>query len=160
MTAGWTFSIDRGGTFTDIVARAPDGRLIVRKLLSDNPGRYEDAAVAGIGQILAEAWRRRDRRGEDGDDGRHQRPARAQGRAGRAGDHAGFGDALRIGYQARPDIFARQIVLPEPLYGHVVEIDERVTADGRGAAPARCARRRAPGFRRRSTRAIARSPSC
>jgi 5-oxoprolinase (ATP-hydrolysing) len=54
MTAGWTFSIDRGGTFTDIVARAPDGRQVVRKLLSDDPGRYEDAATEGIRMILAE----------------------------------------------------------------------------------------------------------
>ena len=58
--AAWTFSIDRGGTFTDIVARAPDGRQIVRKLLSDNPARYADAAVAGIGEILAEAGGGRD----------------------------------------------------------------------------------------------------
>ena len=56
MEAAWTFSIDRGGTFTDIVARSPEGRLIVRKLLSDDPGRYDDAAVAGIGRILAAAF--------------------------------------------------------------------------------------------------------
>ena len=73
---------------------------------------------------------------------------------------AGFGDALRIGYQARPDIFARRIVLPEPLYGHVVEVDERVTADGEVLRPLddAAARAGAPGGLRRA--AIARSRSC
>jgi 5-oxoprolinase (ATP-hydrolysing) len=131
MTKGWSFSIDRGGTFTDIVARSPDGRLHVAKLLSDSPEQYEDAAVEGIRRMLA-----------------------AETKAGapltvsmgttvatnalleRKGERlvlaitAGFGDALRIGYQARPDIFARRIVLPEALYEDVVEIDERMTAEG------------------------------
>src|SRR6187401_3793075 len=130
MTAGWTFAIDRGGTFTDIVARSPEGALVVRKLLSDNPERYDDAAVAGIGQILA---------GHGGGDiGSVKMGTTVATNAllERKGEPvalaitAGLGDALRIGYQARPDIFARRIVLPEPLYGHVIEIDERVTAEG------------------------------
>src|SRR5688500_7357278 len=120
MTA-WTFSIDRGGTFTDIVARSPEGRLVVRKLLSDNPERYDDAAVAGIRQILAE-----------GDGGRGGVDFVKMGTTvatnallERKGESVllaitrGFGDALRIGYQARPHIFAREIVLPEPLYDRV-----------------------------------------
>ena len=133
--AAWTFSIDRGGTFTDIVARSPEGRLIVRKLLSDNPERYDDAATAGIRQILDE----------------HGGGAIASVKMGttvatnalleRKGERlvlaitAGFGDALRIGYQARPHIFARRIVLPEALYTRVVEVDERVGAEGEVLRP-------------------------
>ncbi|HYI48221.1 MAG TPA: hydantoinase B/oxoprolinase family protein [Allosphingosinicella sp.] len=157
MSAAWTFSIDRGGTFTDIVARAPDGATMVRKLLSDNPGFYDDAAVAGITAILAEhgAYRAPAKAGAQrsrGDwtpafAGAQEEPEVAltvkmgttvatNALLERKGERvalaitAGLGDALRIGYQARPDIFARRIVLPEPLYGTVVEVDERVTADG------------------------------
>jgi 5-oxoprolinase (ATP-hydrolysing) len=126
----WAFSIDRGGTFTDIVARAPDGRLHVAKLLSDNPERYDDAAVAGIRSLMAE-------HGEDSIDSvKMGTTVATNALLERKGEPvvlaitAGFGDALRIGYQARPDIFARRILLPEPLYGRVVEIDERVTAAG------------------------------
>ncbi len=134
-TPAWTFSIDRGGTFTDIVAVAPDGQRIVRKYLSDNPERYADAAVHGIGEIVAA----------------HGGGAVGAVRMGttvatnalleRKGERvalaitAGLGDALRIGYQARPDIFARRIVLPEPLYGAVIEVDERVTALGEVLRP-------------------------
>jgi 5-oxoprolinase (ATP-hydrolysing) len=130
MTAAWTFSIDRGGTFTDIVARAPDGRQFVRKLLSDNPERYADAAVAGIGRILAEAG------GGEIDSVKMGTTVATNALLERKGERvalaitSGFADALRIGYQARPEIFARRIVLPEALYGHVVEVDERVRADG------------------------------
>src|SRR5918993_5591241 len=119
MTSAWTFSIDRGGTFTDIVARSPEGRLIVRKLLSDNPERYDDAAVAGIRAILA----------EEGDGAiaavKMGTTVATNALLERKGEKvvlaitAGFGDALRIGYQARPRIFARRIVLPEALYGRV-----------------------------------------
>ncbi|MEA3011551.1 MAG: hypothetical protein QOD42_96 [Sphingomonadales bacterium] len=134
MSAAWTFSIDRGGTFTDIVARAPGGATIVRKLLSDNPGRYDDAAVAGIAAILAEARAK----GLSTEVGAVKMGTTVATNAllERKGERvalaitAGLGDALRIGYQARPDIFARHIVLPEPLYGIVIEIDERVTAAG------------------------------
>ena len=133
-TDGWRFWIDRGGTFTDIVARAPDGRLETRKLLSDNPEQYADAAVEGVRRILAAP----------------SGPL-AQGRVDairmgttvatnalleRKGEPVllaitrGFGDALRIGWQSRPDIFARHIVLNEQLYDRVIEIGERVRADG------------------------------
>lgn len=131
---GWRFWIDRGGTFTDVVARAPDGRLETRKLLSDNPEQYADAAVEGVRRILGA--------------GPGPLPAGCVGslRMGttvatnalleRKGEPTllaitrGFGDALRIGWQSRPDIFARHIVLNEQLYDRVVEIDERVRADG------------------------------
>jgi len=130
MDADWTFSIDRGGTFTDIVARGPDGRLITRKLLSDNPERYEDAAVAGISAILAEAGGGAVGAVKMGTTVATNALLERKGTAVALAITAGFGDALRIGYQARPDIFAREIVLPEPLYGAVVEIDERMSAQG------------------------------
>ena len=94
MRAGWQFWIDRGGTFTDVVARAPEGDLRVAKLLSENPERYRDAAIHGIrdsprSRPRRSAARRVDRGRQDGHDGRHQRAARAQGRAHGAGDHQG-----------------------------------------------------------------------
>ena len=128
--AAWTFSIDRGGTFTDIVARSPDGALIVRKLLSDNPERYEDAAVAGIEAILAEAGGGAIGAVKMGTTVATNALLERKGERVALAITAGLGDALRIGYQSRPDIFARKIVLPEPLYGYVVEVDERVTAEG------------------------------
>ncbi|MGQ0590226.1 MAG: hydantoinase B/oxoprolinase family protein [Sphingosinicella sp.] len=130
MRAAWSFSIDRGGTFTDIVAQAPDGRTIVRKLLSDNPERYDDAAVAGISQILGEAGGGTIGAVKMGTTVATNALLERKGEAVALAITAGLGDALRIGYQARPDIFARQIVLPEPLYGRVIEVDERVRADG------------------------------
>jgi 5-oxoprolinase (ATP-hydrolysing) len=135
MDAAWTFSIDRGGTFTDIVARAPDGRLIVRKLLSDNPELYADAAVAGIGEILAEAGGGAIASVKMGTTVATNALLERKGEPVALAITAGLGDALRIGYQARPDIFARRIVLPEPLYAHVIEIDERVTAEGEVLRP-------------------------
>jgi 5-oxoprolinase (ATP-hydrolysing) len=128
----WTFSIDRGGTFTDIVAFAPDGRRTVRKYLSENPERYADAAVHGIREIAGGGAVGAVRMGTT---------VATNALLERKGERvalaitAGLGDALRIGYQARPDIFARRIVLPEPLYGIVVEIDERVTAGGEVLTP-------------------------
>jgi 5-oxoprolinase (ATP-hydrolysing) len=131
----WDFWIDRGGTFTDVVGRQPDGTLKAHKLLSENPEAYRDAAVQGIRDLLGLA------KGE---------PIR-QGRIGavkmgttvatnalleRKGDRTlllttkGFRDALRIGYQARPKIFAKHIVKPEMLFEQVFEVDERVRADG------------------------------
>jgi 5-oxoprolinase (ATP-hydrolysing) len=130
MTKGWSFSIDRGGTFTDIVARSPDGRLLTAKLLSDNPGQYDDAAVEGIRRLTAghgEALLESVKMGTT---------VATNALLERKGEKLvlavtrGFADALRIGYQARPDIFARRIMLPEALYTAVVEIDERVTAEG------------------------------
>ncbi len=138
--AYWQFWIDRGGTFTDIVARAPDGRILTHKLLSDNPELYRDAAVQGIRELL-------------------NLPAGAAMPSAhissvkmgttvatnalleRKGDRtvlvvtAGFADALRIAYQNRPHIFARHIRLPELLYERVVEARERVTADGQVLTP-------------------------
>src|SRR5687767_3020043 len=153
MTKGWSFSIDRGGTFTDIVARAPDGRLLTAKLLSDNPERYDDAAVEGIRRMLAGQDRFPAKAGIQSGDGSWA-PAFAGELVVKMGTTVatnallerkgeklvlaitrGFGDALRIGYQARPDIFARRIILPEALYEEVVEIDERVTADGEVLRP-------------------------
>jgi 5-oxoprolinase (ATP-hydrolysing) len=131
----WQFWIDRGGTFTDIVAKDPDGNLTVHKLLSENPDRYTDAAVQGIRDIL-------------------QIPASfpipasqiAAVKMGttvatnalleRKGDRTvllitkGFRDALRIGYQNRPNIFARHIILPEMLYERAIEVTERYSATG------------------------------
>ncbi len=88
VSGGWDFWVDRGGTFTDVVARRPDGSLVSHKLLSEDPRRYDDAATAG------------------------------------------FGDVLRIGYQTRPHLFKLDIVLPEMLYSEVLEVDERIAADG------------------------------
>jgi 5-oxoprolinase (ATP-hydrolysing) len=134
-SAGWQFWVDRGGTFTDIVARRPDGRLLTHKLLSENPARYRDAAVAGIRALLGIT--------EDVpvpvarvDAVRMGTTVATNALLERKGERTllvitrGFGDALRIAYQNRPRIFERHIVLPEMLYERVVEVDERITADG------------------------------
>ena len=138
--SGWQFWIDRGGTFTDVVARTLEGAIRMHKLLSDHPEQYEDAALEGIRQLL--------RLAPD-----QPIPAAAidavkmgttvatNALLERRGEPTvlaitkGLGDALRIGYQHRPDIFARRIVLPEMLYAEVVEIDERVRADGTALRP-------------------------
>ena len=129
MDRSWSFAIDRGGTFTDVVARSSDGRLRVEKLLSENPGQYADAALEAIGRMLAAE-------GGTLSEVRMGTTVATNALLERKGERAalaitrGFGDALRIGYQARPDIFARHIVLPSTLYERVVEIDERVGVDG------------------------------
>jgi 5-oxoprolinase (ATP-hydrolysing) len=131
----WDFWVDRGGTFTDVIGRDPDGNLHSRKLLSENRQHYRDAAVQGIRELL----------------GIRSGAAVPAARLGsikmgttvatnalleRKGENTallttrGFGDALHIGYQARPDIFAKEIVLPEQLHSRVVEIDERILAGG------------------------------
>ncbi len=127
--SGWQFWVDRGGTFTDIVARRPDGRLLTHKLLSENPARYADAAVAGVRALLA-----------DSDDPveavRMGTTVATNALLERKGERTllvitrGFRDALRIAYQNRPQIFARRIELPELLHERVVEVDERIAADG------------------------------
>jgi len=140
---GWQFWIDRGGTFTDVIAQSPDGELIVRKLLSQNPEHYADAAVAGMARILGQY----DDTGDDTGAGPVRIDAIKMGTTvatnallERQGEPTvlaitrGFGDALRIGYQNRPDIFALNIVLPEQLYATVVEVDERLDADGKTLA--------------------------
>ncbi len=133
--ADWTFSIDRGGTFTDIVAHGPDGQRIVRKLLSENPGQYEDAATAGIEAILREQGGRRAATVRMGTTVATNALLERKGEPVALAITRGFGDALRIGYQSRPDIFARRILLPEPLYSRVIEVDERVMSDGNVLTP-------------------------
>ena len=135
MSGRWSFWIDRGGTFTDIVARRPDGLLVTRKLLSSAPGRYEDAALQGIRDLLelpADAPIPADRVDsvKMGTTVATNALLERKGAPTLLAITAGFGDALRIGYQARPRLFDRHIVLPEMLYARVAEIDERVGADG------------------------------
>ena len=125
---GWEFWIDRGGTFTDIVARRPDGTLVTHKLLSENPEQYDDAAVAGVRALLG---------AETAVDAVKMGTTVAtnallerQGEPTVLAITKGHADALRIGYQARPKLFDRKIVKPEALYTRVVEIDERMTVEG------------------------------
>jgi 5-oxoprolinase (ATP-hydrolysing) len=139
-TAGWQFWIDRGGTFTDIVARRPDGSILTHKLLSDDPAHYRHSALHGIRQLLglgAEATIPPGLVAEV----RMGTTVATNALLERKGEPVmlaitrGFGDALRIGYQQRPRIFDLDIRLPEMLYGAVVEIDERVGADGELVTP-------------------------
>ena len=129
------FWIDRGGTFTDIVGRRPDGTLVAHKLLSENPEAYRDAAVQGIRDLLGLA------KGEPIPQGRvgavkMGTTVATNALLERKGDRTlllttrGFRDALRIGYQARPKIFAKHIIKPEMLFERVAEVDERMRADG------------------------------
>ncbi len=135
MAGRWDFWIDRGGTFTDVIARDPQGRLHARKLLSENPEAYRDAAVQGIRDHLGLARGEAIPAGLIGDV-RMGTTVATNALLERKGDRValvttkGFRDALRIGYQARPKIFARNILKPEELYESVVEIEERVLADG------------------------------
>ncbi len=135
MSGGWEFWIERGVTFTDVIGRRPDGAMITHKLLSENPEAYRDAAVHGIRHLL-------------GLPPGAPIPSESIGAVKmgttvatnalleRKGERTlllitkGFRDALRIGYQARPKIFARHIIKPDMLYERVVEVDERVHADG------------------------------
>src|SRR5215471_12659060 len=136
----WQFWIDRGGTFTDIVARRPNGTLTTHKLLSENPERYRDAAVAGIRTLLGV---RSDAPVPSGavEVVRMGTTVATNALLERKGEPTvlaitrGFADALRIAYQNRPRLFDRRIVLPELLYEAVVEIDERVTAEGEVLRP-------------------------
>jgi 5-oxoprolinase (ATP-hydrolysing) len=135
MSGSWEFWIDRGGTFTDVIGRRPDGALLTHKLLSENPEAYRDAAVHGIRHLLGL---------KPGEAIPSQRIAAVKmgttvatnALLERKGDRTlllitkGFRDALRIGYQARPKIFAKHIVKPDMLYERVIEVDERVRADG------------------------------
>src|SRR5258707_11650044 len=136
----WQFWIDRGGTFTDIVARRPDGTLATHKLLSDNPERYRDAAVEGVRALLGVA---------PGApipasliDAVKMGPTVATNALlERKGEPTalvitrGFADALRIGYQNRPKLFVRRIELPALLYARVIEVDERIGARGEMVRP-------------------------
>jgi 5-oxoprolinase (ATP-hydrolysing) len=130
----WTFAIDRGGTFTDVVAHSSDGRVRIEKLLSENAGQYDDAALEAVRRVLSEE-------GGTVAEVRMGTTVATNALLERKGERLalaitrGFGDALRIGYQARPEIFARHIVLPTMLYEKVVEIDERVSVDGQMLVP-------------------------
>ena len=134
VASAWNFAIDRGGTFTDVIAWNGEGRFRTEKLLSENPGQYADAAIEGIERIL---------KSESGTLGEVRMGTTVATNAllERKGARValaitrGFGDALRIGYQARPEIFARHIILPEQPYEAVVEIVERVGADGEVVTP-------------------------
>lgn len=134
-TARWDFWIDRGGTFTDVIGRDLAGKLHARKLLSENPGAYRDAAVHGIREHLRLTAGEPIPAGLVGEV-RMGTTVATNALLERKGDRTllmttkGFRDALRIGYQARPDIFAKKIVKPEQLYDAVVEVEERVLADG------------------------------
>ena len=137
---GWQFWIDRGGTFTDVVAKAPDGTLKSHKLLSENPGRYVDAALQGMRDILG--LRVDERLPADVIDAVKMGTTVAtnallerQGEPCLLVTTRGFADALRIGYQNRPRLFDRHIVLPEMLYRRVLEVDERVQAEGTVLTP-------------------------
>ena len=131
----WQFWIDRGGTFTDIVGRAPDGGIVTHKLLSENPEQYKDAAVQGIRDLLHVAA------GSPIDASKVEAvkmgtTVATNALLERKGERTllaitkGFADQLRIAYQTRPDIFAMKIELPEMLYSSVLEIDERLSAQG------------------------------
>ena len=138
--ASWQFFVDRGGTFTDIVARAPDGRLVTTKLLSENPDNYEDAAIAGIADLIGVPRAKRLPPDQIGSV-RMGTTVATNALLERKGDplllvvSRGFKDALEIGYQARPKIFARKIEKPSMLYTRVAEVPERVRADGTVEVP-------------------------
>lgn len=136
----WQFWIDRGGTFTDIVGRRPDGSLVTHKLLSENPDQYRDAAVAGIRHLLGL------KAGESitpeqvecvkmGTTVATNALLERKGEPTLLVTTRGFRDALRIAYQNRPRLFDRHIVLPELLYSAVVEAEERVGARGELVTP-------------------------
>ncbi|MBD3562344.1 hydantoinase/oxoprolinase family protein, partial [Planktothrix sp. FACHB-1355] len=137
---GWQFWIDRGGTFTDIVARRPDGHLVIHKLLSENPERYTDAAVQGIRDLLG-ITADTPIPADEIEVVKMGTTVATNALLERKGDRTvlliskGFRDALRIGYQNRPDIFARHIILPEMLYDRVIEVEERYSADGKELLP-------------------------
>ena len=134
-TGSWDFWIDRGGTFTDVIGRRPDGHLVTQKLLSENPEAYPDAAVEGIRRLLG-LGSHEPIQGASIGAVKMGTTVATNALLERKGDRTlllitkGFRDALRIGYQARPKIFARHIVKPDMLYERVAEVDERVRADG------------------------------
>lgn len=135
MNTGWKFWIDRGGTFTDIVACDPDGKLHTKKLLSENPESYADAALEGIRKFLgvaADAVLPSEKIAsvKMGTTVATNALLERKGEKTALAITAGLRDALEIGYQARADIFAMHIIKPAPLYDGLVEIDERLDADG------------------------------
>ena len=134
-SGAWEFWIDRGGTFTDVIGRKPNGALVTHKLLSENPEAYRDAAVHGIRHLLglppgAAIPSERISAVKMGTTVATNALLERKGERTLLLVTKGFRDALRIGYQARPKIFAKHIVKPDMLYERVVEVDERVRADG------------------------------
>ena len=136
----WQFWIDRGGTFTDVVAKRPDGTLVTHKLLSENPERYRDAAIQAIRDLMAVPSGQAIA-GDRIEAVKMGTTVATNALLERKGERTvlvinrGFADALRIGYQARPRLFDRHIVLPELLYEQVVEVGGRVTYEGDEIAP-------------------------
>ncbi|MEO1968653.1 MAG: hydantoinase B/oxoprolinase family protein [Sphingomonadaceae bacterium] len=126
----WRFAIDRGGTFTDVVATTPEGALVTAKLLSEDPGRYDDAASEAVRRLMAEHGEGPIAELRIGTTVATNALLERKGAPLALAITDGFTDALRIGNQARPEIFARHIVLPDQLPSHVVGISERVAADG------------------------------
>jgi 5-oxoprolinase (ATP-hydrolysing) len=139
-TQRWQFYIDRGGTFTDIVGKTPQGKIIVHKLLSENPEQYQDAPIQGIKEILSISATEPIPTAQI-EVVKMGTTVATNALLERKGDRLvllitkGFKDALRIGYQNRPDIFAREIILPSMLYESVVEIDARYDAQGNELKP-------------------------
>ncbi len=140
MRAGWQFWVDRGGTFTDIVARRPDGSLVTHKLLSEDSARYSDAAVAGIKQLLGVPL------GDAVPNGLIEAvkigtTVATNALLERKGEptllivNRGFKDALAIGDQTRPRLFDLNVVRPSVLYKKVIEIAGRVDRDGSEIEP-------------------------
>jgi 5-oxoprolinase (ATP-hydrolysing) len=154
MSGTWQFWIDRGGTFTDVIARAPDGGLRTAKLLSEDPNRAEDAAIAAIRLLTGvEAGALPPCEVRMGTTVATNALLERKGEPTLLAITKGFGDALTIGTQERPELFVRRIVLPQPPHARVLEVTERVMADGtvltrldQGAARAGLAEARAAGL--------------
>ena len=141
MNEKWQFWIDRGGTFTDIVAKTPYGKILSHKLLSDNPGQYKDSALSGMRKLLGIYGTNAPIPTEKIGGVKMGTTVAANALLERSGSETilvttkGFRDALVIGDQTRPKLFSRQIVKPKPLYKEVVEVDERVNAQGKILSP-------------------------
>ncbi|HVO47003.1 MAG TPA: hydantoinase B/oxoprolinase family protein [Steroidobacteraceae bacterium] len=178
-SCAWQFWIDRGGTFTDVVGLSPAGELHVRKVLSSSPatqGGGTDPGIRGARDILAAAGHSADDPSGHGTPGTPATPGSPLIQTVKVGTTvatnallerkgepvvlvttAGFADALRIGYQNRPDIFARHIVLPDSLYSVTIEARERIDAHGEilTALDVEALRRDLRGARDRGLRAVA-----
>lgn len=156
MTGRWEFWIDRGGTFTDVVARRPDGGLETCKLLSHDPGRYRDAPVEGIRRMLgldpgAPVPADRISAVKMGTTVATNALLERKGEPTVLVVTEGFRDALRIAYQNRPRLFDRRIVLPEALYERVIEVPERIGAHGEVVRPSTRPPPKRPCVRRAGT---------
>ena len=134
-TGAWRFAVDRGGTFTDVVAVTPAGALVTDKLLSENPDHYADAASEAVRRLMEQYGAAPVAELRIGTTVATNALLERKGERLALAITRGFGDALRIGNQARPEIFARHIVLPEQLPARVIEIAERVGADGTVLTP-------------------------